>query len=101
MPGFVSTTLAFVPANRPPSAPGVTTPVSKEPSSAEKVWGLPPTLATSTVDPALTLRVSGLKRRRSPGRAGSMASTRLTAAPALSPVTVMTPFILDGLMRQK
>ena len=30
-----------------------------------------------------------------------MASTRFTAAPVLSPVTVITPFILDGLIRQK
>ena len=52
VPGLVTVNVALVPAKRPPSAPGGTTPVSKVPSSAVMVWGLPPTLANRIVDPA-------------------------------------------------
>ena len=52
------------------------------------------------ISPAAAARV-----HRASGRLavtlGSVASTRFTAAAALSPVTVMSPFIFDGLMRQK
>ena len=66
-----------MPANRPPSGPGVTTPVSNEPSSAVSVWGLPPTLANTIVDPAGTDEVGRAEAEGgSPSMAGSRASTR-------------------------
>src|SRR5438270_2885369 len=101
VPGFFRVNVALVPAKRPPSAPGGTTPASKEPSSAVNVCGLPPTLANRIVDPACAVSVLGRNRRVSPSRAGSRASTRLVAAGWAPGLTTMIPFIFDGLMRQK
>jgi len=70
VPGFRRTMLVFVPAKRPPSAPGVTTPLSKLPSSAVSVCGFPPTLANTIVEPTSTVSVAGSNRRVSPARAG-------------------------------
>ena len=66
VPGSLRVMDAFVPAKRPASAPGMTIPVSNEPSSAVSEWGLPPTLANWSVEPAFTVSVSGTNRRRSP-----------------------------------
>jgi hypothetical protein len=55
VPGSLTVIVAFVPAKRPASGPGATIPVSKEPSSAVREWGLAPTLANWSVDPAFTL----------------------------------------------
>ena len=93
-------TLAFLPAKRPPSAPGSMMPVPKEPSSAVRVCGLPPTFATS--------RVYRRPRSVRPGRsgacrreAGSTAWTRVVLGSSAPGSTVRTSFILAGLMRQK
>src|SRR5438309_10630917 len=101
VPGLGTVTVALLPAKRPPSAPGATTPVSKEPSSAVIVCGLPPTFANWIVEPASAVSVFGTNRRVSAGSAGSTASTRLVAAGWTPGVTTMTPFIFEGLMRQK
>src|SRR5205807_2707552 len=80
VPGLLIVTLTLVPANRPPSGPGGTTPLSNEPSSAVNVWGLPPTLANRIAEPVVVCSCAGSKRRASPGRAGSKASARCTGA---------------------
>jgi hypothetical protein len=101
VPGLVRVILVLLPAKRPPSAPGVMVPVSKEPSSAVRVWGLPPTSATSRVVPAGTVSLAGSKRSRSPVKPGSTAWTRVTLATWPPGLTITVPFILAGLMRQK
>jgi hypothetical protein len=101
VPAWFRVTLAFLPAKRPPSAPGLMMPVSKAPSSAVRVCGLPPTLATSRVVPAGTLSLAGSKRSLSPVKPGSTAWTRVVLGSSAPGSTTRTPFILAGLMRQK
>src|SRR4029453_13416294 len=91
----------LVPAKRPPSAPGVIVPVSKEPSSAVRGCGLPPMFAPTRGGPAWTSSCGGSKRSLSPSLAGSVAWMRLTRDGWAPAVTSTTPFILAGLMRQK
>jgi hypothetical protein len=94
-------TLLLWPAKRPPSAPGSITPVSKEPSSAVSVCGLPPTLATTSDVPEGTVSRAGSKRRRSPVKPGSTACTRAALAVVAAGRTISTPFIFAGLTWQK
>src|SRR3954447_5252055 len=101
VPGLGTVTVALLPAKRPPSAPGATTPVSKEPSSAVIVCGLPPTFANRIVEPASAVRLLGRNCNGAPSRAGSRASTRFVAAGWGPGLTTMMPFIFDGLIRQK
>src|SRR5581483_12416674 len=104
VPGVGSVTVALVPGKRPPSAPGGTTPVENDPSSAVNVWGLPPTLANRIVEPAATVSSVGSNRSDSLVRnpPGSMPSTRWTGeALAGFGCTTTMPFIFAGLMRQK
>src|SRR5215211_3765387 len=101
VPAWFRVTLALLPAKRPPSAPGSMTPVSKEPSSAVRLCGLPPTLATSRVVPAATANSGGSKRSLSPVKPGSTAWTRTARGSSGPGSTVRTPFVLAGLMRQK